>query len=233
MAHITRFNGWSVHGVWGRANRARPVSKIRALVVHHSVTMPTGYGIEEARKVEQVIRNRGKFGMVAYNYIVASTGQVYEGRGLNYGNGANSGKRKYRNSNTISVCFVGMFHKPPTEFENLNKQLVACRELISTLNNSAFAANPIRVVVGHKDVSATACPGDRLYAAIPSILGPDLPKPVQAAVAATDKDRRTNARIVGVKVAAVKQVQRALNVTADGVIGPKTWAAIAAKTGKR
>lgn len=228
------FNCWSELGVWGKANRARPPSKIKALVVHHSVTPPTGYSLAEVRKVEEVIRNRGKFGMVAYNWIVASDGTVCEGRGLNYGNGANSSKRKYGNWNTLSVCLVGKFHEPRHELENLDLQLDGCRRLVRWLNRDAFAANPIVTIVGHRDVSATACPGDRLYNRLAEIkyhgeLHHQVVSVKDAKPQAPPAPKRVlnvAPRLIGVTIDQVKAVQRSVGVAADGIIGPKTWAAI-------
>ena len=218
---IIPFSEWTVHGVWGRANKARPV---RALVVHHSVTTATGNPVAEVRHVEEVIRNRKKFGMIAYNYVIASNGAVFEGRGLRYGNGANKARRgaAYSNRDTLSVCFVGRFHLDPAPKERLDRQITACQDLLRHLNENELKSNPIRVVCGHRDVSATSCPGDRLYNRISKIrkVRPvDLPAPA-------DADDGLPARITGVTRGQVIDLQRLLGVSADGIIGPKSWGAI-------
>ena len=86
---VVPFDHWTVHKVWGRPRKAP--DKYRAAVLHHSVTNLTGKGLDDVRHVEDIIRRRKKFSMIAYNFLVVESGAIYVGRGFEQENGANKG----------------------------------------------------------------------------------------------------------------------------------------------
>lgn len=142
---------------WGAARPARtPILDElpwAELDLHHSAG-PMG-GVEQVRQIQKQHLARG-WRDIAYNTLVCDDGPV-EGIGigvqhLNVGRGVSG-----------TICAVGDFHAnpvPPHIAEHI-AQLVA----------HGFLSGwwPPRITHGHRNRAATACPGDHLYAAIPSI----------------------------------------------------------------
>lgn len=142
---------------WGAAPPARrPIPDElpwTELDLHHSVT-PMG-GIGRVKQIQKDHLSRG-WRDIAYNTLVCDDGPV-EGIGvgvqhLNTGAGVSG-----------TICAVGDFHAnpvPPHIAEHI-AQLVAHGYLSGWW--------PPRITRPHRQIAATACPGDHLVAAIPSI----------------------------------------------------------------
>ncbi len=113
---------------------------------------------------------------VGYNYLVSKQGWIFEGRaGGDDVKGAHDGF----NCGSMAACGLGFFH-PPFANSPTSGLLGAVTDLfawkasqkgIDPLGSSFYAglgateAN----VYGHRDVKATACPGDGLYAELPGL----------------------------------------------------------------
>lgn len=152
---------------WGRRLRGVPTpldrSLIDGLVVHYlgTRTGPAGESFDavagHVRGVQDHHLNSKGAGWVtiAYNFLVDKSGRIWEGRGLDFINGAN----RPANRTTVSVCLLnGVDDNPPTP-----EQLEAVRRIRFWL--SGEFGKPLRIT-GHRDHSATACPGDAIYAAV-------------------------------------------------------------------
>ncbi|QDU68101.1 N-acetylmuramoyl-L-alanine amidase [Engelhardtia mirabilis] len=113
---------------------------------------------------------------VGYNYLISKQGWIFEGRaGGDDVKGAHDGK----NCGSMGVCVMGYFH-PPVNNAPTAALLEAFGELAAWKcdqqgidpTGSAFYAGLGAVeqtLYGHRDVSATACPGDSLYAELPAL----------------------------------------------------------------
>lgn len=174
---VTPFREWTVHGRWGTP--AAFSGPAEAVVVHHSVTNTAGRNaIEQARDVEQVIWTRRRsagFSMIAYSFIVARSAAVFEGRGFEWRNGANTSRSIYGNHNTVSICFAGDYRTLVPSAA----QLAAAGEVI----RDGVAAGHIRPnppVIPHSQVHATACPGDNLRAGLAAIDTRGVPMPLHS-----------------------------------------------------
>ncbi|UNC93602.1 peptidoglycan recognition protein family protein [Candidatus Contubernalis alkaliaceticus] len=86
---------------------------------------------------------------IGYNYWIAKNGQIYLGRGLNCG--AHAGANW--NSRTLGIGYQGHF-----EQESMTDAQVKSGAL---LNAKFLRDNKLNLsdIIGHNDVSATACPG--------------------------------------------------------------------------
>jgi len=148
--------------VWGRRLRGLPTAldrdRVRGLVVHYtgvaSVTVPDEqvasyiHGIQEHH-----LRNTNAgWVTIAYNYLIDKSGRIWEGRGLDFINGAN----RPANKTTMSVCLLNGVH----DNEPTADQIEAIRQLRVHLEGEL--GRPI-AVSGHRDHSSTACPGEALY----------------------------------------------------------------------
>jgi len=122
---------------------------------------------------------------LGYNYVIDRYGTVYEGR---YGGitqnvlGAHSGGF---NTSTFGVSIMGNFSDglPPKAARDAVVRLVAWRQhlagidplgttVLTSAGSSRYSAGVqvrLNTLAGHRDVSATACPGDALYPQMSSL----------------------------------------------------------------
>lgn len=115
---------------------------VRYLVIHHSVS-----GDVPASEIHQWHQNKGWAG-IGYHYVVRTNGTVERGRPEAY-QGAHA---KPVNGQSIGICCTGDFTKHSMP-EAQKKTLI---ELLQMLKQKYSLA----AVVRHKDVDATACPGN-------------------------------------------------------------------------
>ncbi len=150
---------------------------------------------------------------IGYNYLISKQGWIFEGRaGGDDVKGAHDGF----NCGSMGVCAMGYFHPPynnapSSTLLNAYGELFAWKCSQKGLNplGSAFyaglgATKP--VIYGHRDVSATACPGDGLYAQIGNIKSTVQQKLVSGGGGVLkgviyNASLGTNARIAGATVA--------------------------------
>ncbi len=147
--------------------------KIRKIFVHH--TASTNNLDNPAQAVRDIYRwhavSRG-WGDVGYNYIIDQQGNIYEGR---YGGETVVGGHVLRaNTGSIGIAVLGNFQEsdvPQAALDSLVKLIADKAELHSIDPNGAtsFRGENISNISGHRDYGATACPGERLYAQLPSI----------------------------------------------------------------
>lgn len=100
-----------------------------------------------------------------YNFAVDVHGEVWEGRGFDCKNAANKGS----NDQTVSIC-VHTFGAQPVNRD----QEHAVRRLVATIRQRFGDLS----IVGHRDVGATACPGDGVYRQVTSGVFEPVPEPV-------------------------------------------------------
>jgi hypothetical protein len=174
---------------------------------------------------------------IGYSFGCCPHGVIFEGRGLNRVQAAQPGG----NSTWYSCTFMTGDHESPTV-----AQLAAFAEFRSWLRGKGVAA----AVKGHQDFISTSCPGDVLYrmvkngslaggAAVVDWMEAMVNKLPTLSKGATGEDvqtlrglllARAHPEIGNVEgafddkvVTAVKGVQKWGGITADGVVGPKTW----------
>jgi hypothetical protein len=90
---------------------------------------------------------------IAYNFVVDRFGGTWEGRGWNARSAANGTSSS--NSNYLAVCYLGGQGDPFT---------AEAANAISALFQEHVARGGRAEITGHRDHTATACPGDEIYA---------------------------------------------------------------------
>lgn len=160
-------------------------STIQAAVVHHTVNA-NGYSRAQAPALvrgiyEYHVKGRG-WSDVGYHFLVDRFGTVYEGRKGSIDQiplGVHSGGF---NTNTIGIAIIGDFtgSTPPDAALRSVAQVAAwklatfARDPLGTtvLTAREGSTHPVRkpgwtgslpVIMGHRDVASTACPGQRTY----------------------------------------------------------------------
>lgn len=131
---------------------ANPAATVRSIYYYHAVT-------------------RG-WGDIGYNYLIDWKGNIYEGR---YG-GKNvvGGHALQFNPGSIGVAIMGDYSNTditPESEKALVSLLAAAASGIDPEGHGYFVDGDYPNIMGHRDVSSTECPGDRLYARIPAIRG--------------------------------------------------------------
>lgn len=121
-------------------------TKTDYIVVHHTAAT-YDYTVSE---IHAMHLNNGWSG-IGYHYYIRKDGSIYEGRPKN-AIGAHAEGYNYR---SISVCLSGNFEtETPTD-----AQLVSLSFIIKKLRTDY----PNAVIVGHRELNSTACPGGRLF----------------------------------------------------------------------
>ncbi len=135
---------------------SRSPDLIREVIVHHSgVQCPPGAELLQIMAIARYhVEQRGWPG-IAYHYVVGKSGDVYKTQP----NTLVTYHAQGRNITSLGVCVLGNFTvEDPTQ-----EQIRSLRELLETLTSGAY---PGAVVLYHRDVSKTVCPGDRLILAL-------------------------------------------------------------------
>ncbi len=162
-----------VHHTAGRNADPNPAATVRAIYYYHAVTQ--------------------RWGDIGYAYLIDEAGRIYEGRyARDFWNGASptsdnlagaavaGGHAKYQNPGTMGIGMLGTFStRAPTAAAraSLVKLLAwaAARYHIDPKGSGTYV-NPVTGLArnrpnigGHRDYSATSCPGSVLYAMLPQI----------------------------------------------------------------
>lgn len=167
---------------------------------------------------------------IAYSFLVCPHGNVFEGRGTGKGSAANGST--WANRDYYAVCALGGTKDIPTA-----ELLEAIGQAIGLCRKAGAGAR----VIGHRDLSPTACPGGALYGFVQAGhwtgVGPWPPVVVQPpkgtpAPVVPPKPKRVQLDVDGDFGPATKRrLQQWAGVATDGVLGPISWKAIQRKLG--
>ena len=104
---------------------------------------------------------------IGYHYLIRKDGTIERGRPRD-----TVGAHCYgENWHSIGVNIVGNFEtNEPTA-----AQIESCAMLLAVCAASFGVALDGEHIVGHRDLSATVCPGDALYEQIPELIGKSFP----------------------------------------------------------
>lgn len=143
--------------------RARPpkqpytaLAGSQGIAVHHAGDgLPAPATLDQAaakaRSVQNHHMDKKGWNDIAYGWLVAA-GRVFEGRGWGWIDGADTGPGRLMHS----VCWLGDSTAHPVS----DADLAAIASVIAE-HQARYGNLP---VVGHEDINATDCPGDRLDA---------------------------------------------------------------------
>lgn len=143
------------------------------LIVHHSAGPNTA--TDWAAAVRSIwdfhVFTRG-WDDIGYNYLIAPTGTIYEGRGDDVLGAHFCGT----NGGTMGVCMMGDYTTitPATEALDALKEILAwkaCDINVDPLGEAFHGSSGLNLnnISGHRDGCATACPGDAFYPMLPDV----------------------------------------------------------------
>ena len=144
--------------VWGDSFnwwKERSWETIKYLVIHHSVTNPTSDPKSDVDYIAQIHKNND-WGGIGYHFVITADGMVW------YVGDISTQRANVADKNhlVIGICLVGDFTKSnPTD-----EQILSAHDLCKFFLNDVQALPNIcgkgwDVVVGHKELQATQCPG--------------------------------------------------------------------------
>ena len=178
---------------WGADERLRKgnptyASKIVMGVVHQTAGS-NGYSRAEAPAVVRGIyryhtQSRG-WSDIGYNFLVDRYGTIYEGRHGGIERAVIGAHAGGFNTSTFGASLIGTFERvsPPPAMRASLEQLLAWkydvhhvdvlgRNTYTSFGSSKYASGrkvTLNNMSAHKDVSATACPGTRVYEQLPAL----------------------------------------------------------------
>ena len=122
---------------------------------------------------------------IGYNFLIDRYGTIYEGRSGGVSRGVIAAQALGFNTGSTGIAMIGTFTgvAPPAAALSSLEKLLAWKlslcglDPLSTVTMTcgmterfkAGARIVLPVIAGHRDVNATACPGDALYALLPAI----------------------------------------------------------------
>ncbi len=149
--------------------------QIKLLAVHHTALKVTGdarSGVERMRALYQYhAQNRG-WGDIGYHYMIDEQGNIYEGRAG--GEFVVGGHAYCNNVGTIGIAMMGNFDvEQPTQAQTHSLQwllrLLAEKYHLDTGNTTMFHGKTLPVIVGHRQLVSTDCPGLAVWTALDQI----------------------------------------------------------------
>lgn len=162
MPKIYTRKEWGARYRHGFGTRKLPVS---LGFKHHSVTNAPGPNatLAQDKAHMRVIESIGnaRFGSISYPYVIMPSGRIFRGLTDNRIGAHTAGY----NTTSIGICYAGNYQST----EPNAKQLEAGAALIAHLVSRGSLSETF-TIWGHRAVSATACPGSKLYARIGSIV---------------------------------------------------------------
>lgn len=156
MASIASRSSWGAR----HSNGDRNLSGLAtAVFLHHTVTthLSPNASVSQERAQMRSIESIGqqRFGTgISYNVIVFPSGRAYQGVSFNR-RGTHTGGR---NSTVRSICFAGNYEANQPTRAQLETAAAIYQEGRGKWWTSSAPVN------GHRDVSATSCPGKYIYA---------------------------------------------------------------------
>lgn len=127
-------------------------SPIRRIVLHYSATYPDqDLGVAD---IDKMHRDRG-FNGVGYHYVIKRDGTVQKGRADNVVGAHVSG----HNTGSLGICCIGGIERATGPNVGVDNRTEAQKAATVHLVRGLLAKYVGAEVVGHRDLTATQCPG--------------------------------------------------------------------------
>lgn len=151
---VVKRSSWTNQPVKGNNN---PMGAITRITVHHTgehgnwADLPD---VEIVQRIESYHRNEKDWAAIGYHFLVGKDGRIYEGRPVKY-QGAHVSTQ---NENNLGISVIGDY----TDHQPSARQLEALNAFLND-KRKAYGVGRARIY-GHRDLHASLCPGDSLYA---------------------------------------------------------------------
>ena len=131
----------------------RPSTEV--IVIHHA-GFPDGDKDSSAEEIHKFHQEVNGWAGIGYHYVIRKDGRIEQGR-----KPLAVGAHAYQhNKNSVGICVAGNFDLvkvPSVQMDSL--------KLLTAWLCQKYKLDPMQkgVIVGHRDLNDTACPGDNLY----------------------------------------------------------------------
>ncbi|MBM2827305.1 MAG: N-acetylmuramoyl-L-alanine amidase domain protein [Dehalococcoidia bacterium] len=148
-------------------------SPARKIIVHHTASSDGGQDAAAAvRAIYYYHTVTQGWGDIGYNFLIDRFGNFYEGRqgGPNVIGAHTAG----HNAGAVGVAMIGNFQtgEPPQAGVNALLSFLIAKSVqhaIVPTGSGTFVNKVYPNIIGHKDAQSTTCPGDKLYALLPTL----------------------------------------------------------------
>lgn len=141
--------------------------EVKKIIVHHTATTDSLTKPEEAMRAIYYYHavTRG-WGDIGYNFVIAPDGTVFQGRAGE--DGVVAGHASGYNTGTVGIALIGNYEEsqmPGEMMQALTGLIYEKAELhdIDIDGRGKYRGNTMDNLLGHRDVDATACPGDYAF----------------------------------------------------------------------
>ena len=134
------------------------------IIIHHTATPNESDTYKWINIIYEYHANTLGWGDIGYNYLIDMHGNIFEGKlGGDEAKGYHAGAS---NANSIGISLIGDFTSsyPSQAAQDALTRLIAEKSAFYD-----FTPSYPSTVMGHRDVAATACPGNTFYPLLPSI----------------------------------------------------------------
>ncbi|KAF4072078.1 hypothetical protein AMELA_G00270240 [Ameiurus melas] len=130
------------------------------LIIHHTALWSCWsrtQSIAQLIHIQQAHIHERSFADIGYNFLVDQAGVVYEGRGW----GIVGAHAKTHNHTSVGVAFMGNFNDEAPSLQALSSLCALIQHGVAK-----GYLQPDFVILGHRDVADTQCPGEKLYSSL-------------------------------------------------------------------
>ena len=131
------------------------------IVIHHA-GFPDADKDSSAEEIHKFHQEVNGWAGIGYHYVIRKDGTIEQGR-----KPLAVGAHAYQhNKNSVGICVAGNF-----DIGKPNREQMDSLKLLTAWLCQRYKLNPMRkgVIVGHRNLNDTACPGDNLYSKLDEI----------------------------------------------------------------
>ncbi len=167
---------WGAERAYGGVDRGETqwtpeYQTVKHVIIHHSETPRFRDPLVEIRSIHYYHAITRGWGDIGYNYLVDFMGNVYEGRVG--GENAIGGHAFQYAHGSAGICTMGSFsieQATPEALAGLTWITAWAARNLDPLGKADFHETPnLPTICGHRDVVDSSCPGDGLYADLPTM----------------------------------------------------------------
>jgi len=156
-------------------------TEVHHCIIHHSAVVSTDTNYtNRIRNIYTFHTQVRGWDDIGYNYVVAPDGSLFDGRdplGVDDQDNIQGAHFCAKNSGTMGICIMGDYSKVPATDSSINalKYLLTWKMFKEGLRTEDKRNHPypngdlLLALSGHRDGCATACPGDSVYAYLPTL----------------------------------------------------------------